>query len=165
MTRLANDYMIWKCQLRDQHGYLTEYTCNILSNITQFDSSVLGTDDDTFKQTSRTGAGDSLKPIITNAAMGQGMAGYTDPSSVPASDSPALSSHGQHHHSSHSHGQYVPKSSTSSPHVDRAERGEGDGSREHRHKKKVRALLLRSFHLSFWWQPWQLTRHVLFYSS
>ncbi|KAI8597626.1 hypothetical protein EDD21DRAFT_384976 [Dissophora ornata] len=106
-----------------------------------FDSSVLGTDDDTFKQTSRTGAGDSFKPISTNAALGQGMAGYADSKSVPANDSAALSSHGQHHHSSHSshshsHGLYGSKSSTSSPHVDRAERGEGDGSREHRHKKK-----------------------------
>ncbi|KAK3815234.1 MAG: hypothetical protein J3Q66DRAFT_432998 [Benniella sp.] len=104
-----------------------------------FDPSVLGTEEDAFRQPSRnlTGAGgDAIKSAVSSAMS----------ASVPAGASPAHSSHSHHHHHSshshshshghHSHGHHSSKSSISSPHVDRGERGEGEGGREHKHKKK-----------------------------
>ncbi|KAF9190673.1 hypothetical protein BGZ51_008315 [Haplosporangium sp. Z 767] len=96
--------------------------------------SVLGTDEDpAYKQTQKIGA---IAPITGDghaAETGQRLSGYAtlDPNELPSQ-----STHSHHHHHHH-HGHHVSKSLTSSPHVDRAERGE-DGSREHRHKKKVR---------------------------
>ncbi|KAF9917713.1 hypothetical protein FBU30_000560 [Linnemannia zychae] len=98
-----------------------------------FDPSVLGTEE---------GAGYKLAiKNLATVAPGAGLAGssslrtggYTDPSSIPIGDLDAHSSHTHSLHHGHSH--HGSKSSTSSPYVEKAERGE-EGYREHKHKKK-----------------------------
>ncbi|KAG0377124.1 hypothetical protein BGX24_006697 [Mortierella sp. AD032] len=115
-----------------------------------FDPSVLGTDEGAgYKRTmknlaSLTPAAGQLATGVVNinnnnslrpssAAHGHVVSGYSDPVSAPIGDLAGHSSHSHSFHHGHSH--HGSKSSTSSPYVEKAERGE-DGSREHRHKKK-----------------------------
>ncbi|KAF9902477.1 hypothetical protein EC991_004853 [Linnemannia zychae] len=121
-----------------------------------FDPSVLGTDEGAgYKQTMKNLA--SLTPATAGHAVMGGVAdssnnslrpssaahrhghahsssGFTDPASTQMGNMGAHSSHSHSSHHGHSH--HGSKSSTSSPYVDKAERGE-DGGREHKHKKKV----------------------------
>ncbi|KAF9208486.1 hypothetical protein BGZ49_008671 [Haplosporangium sp. Z 27] len=98
-----------------------------------FDSSVLGTEEDTTARNAlkipvERSAGDLHNPT--------GNSGYGDSNSVHPSSSPTQYGQipSQHNHLQHIHSQHGSKSS--SPHVDKAERGEGEGGREHKHKKK-----------------------------
>jgi len=127
--------------------------------VTGFDGSVLGTEDDAVRRptsqyvsksrsAAATADGSGRSAMVAAHAGTPGTGAGMNTSSVNEGHHTPLSVGGHHHHHHHHHHH---SSKSSSPHHergDRSERGE-DGSREHRHKKKVTKLELNSASQSF----------------